>query len=353
MIEPTVDAPVSGCGKSLGLRDLARYAGVDVSTVSRALNRDPRVNEERAKTIRALARQMGYRPKPMRAKRTNAIGVLIGSEQLDRIGGVGEHFLERVAWIAQQQLSQRRLHVNVECFLRRDDGQSMPAILQQNRVDGVILAGHPAPGLVSRIVASGIPAVCINDRAERVGTACVSSDPKKAMHEAILRLAAMGHRRFGLLMNDVEYPTSLARVEAYHEALESIGIRVDPAWMVSDLPPEIRGGRRGIEQLAERGALPTAILCCNDWVALGALMKLQAMGVRVPEEMSVLGHDDVSFCESLEPTLSSISRSENALVENAIRILLEAMEGGTVVAEDTFVEGRIVWRGSTGGVGKE
>lgn len=344
----TDEIGMDGVPGKVGLRDLARLAAVDVSTVSRALNRDPRVSAERAKTIRELARRMGYRPKPMRAKRTHAVGLLIGSDQLDRIGGVGEHFLERIVWIAQQVLSQRRLHVNVECFLRKDDGKSIPAILQENRVDGVILAGHPAAGMVARIREHGIPAVCINDSAKRLGIPCVSSDPQQAMHEAIVRLAALGHRRFGLLMNDLEYPTSRARFEAYGAALADIEIAADPDWLVSDLPPEISGGREGVRALAGRGELPTAILCCNDWVALGALMELQSRGVDVPRDVSLVGHDNVSFCESLEPRLASISRSEHVLVSKAVQLLLDAVDHGKAKAEDTLVEGSIVWRGSTG-----
>ncbi|MGI5868902.1 MAG: LacI family DNA-binding transcriptional regulator [Kiritimatiellia bacterium] len=333
---------------TVGLRDLARLADVDVSTVSRALSRDPRVSAERAKTIRELARRMGYRPKPMRAKHTRAVGLLIGSDQLDRIGGVGEHFLERIVWIAQQVLGQKRLHVNIEYFLRQDDGTSIPAILQENRVDGVILAGHPAADMVARIGEHGIPAVCINDSATRLGIPCVSSDPQKAIHEAIIRLAALGHRRFGLLMNDLEYPTSQARYKAYGAALADIGISADPNWLVSDLPPEISGGREGIRELARRGKPPTAILCCNDWVALGALMELLSRGVVVPRDVSLIGHDNVSFCESLEPRLSSICRSEHMLVSKAVQLLLDAVDRGNGKAEDTLVEGAVVWRESTG-----
>ena len=334
--------------RKVGLRDLARIAAVDVSTVSRALNHDSRVSESRAKTIRDLARREGYRPKPIRSKRTQAIGILIGSNQLDRIGGVGEHFLERIAWVAQQVLSEQRMHVNVECYLRSSDGKRLPAIIQENRVDGVLLAGHPSAEFVERIREHGIPAVAINDSAARLNIPCVRSDPRKAMHEAILRLAAWGHRRFGLLMNDLEYPTSKARVEAYHAALADINIESDPNWVVSDLPHEITGGREGVRELIRRGDMPTAILCCNDWVALGAFMELQAHGIKVPQDVSLVGHDDVSFCKTIEPRLTSISRSEQGMVSEGVRLLLEMIGGSQAVAEDTSVEGKVVWRESAG-----
>ena len=332
----------------IGLRDLARLAGVDVSTVSRALNHDPRINAARGKVIRDLARREGYRPRPLRAKRTQAIGVLIGSDQPDRIGGVGEHFLERIAWIAQQMLSGRRMHVNVECYLRAAGAVKLPAVVQENRVDGVLIAGHPSAEMIQRILENGLPAVAINDTALRIGIPCVRSDPTKAIHEAVLRLAAWGHQRFGMLMNDLEYPTSRARVDAYTEALASIDIAMDGQAVVSDLPSEISGGREGVRELLRRGELPTALFCCNDWVALGALMELQAQGVSVPGRVSLVGHDDVSFCPALEPALTSISRSEPAMVARGIALLFDQIAGVAVPPEDHLVEGSVVWRASAG-----
>jgi DNA-binding LacI/PurR family transcriptional regulator len=117
---------------------------------------------------------------------------------------------------------------------------------------------------------------------------------------------------------------------------------------VSDLPPEISGGREGVRELARRGELPTAILCSNDWVALGAFMELQANGIKVPQDVSIVGHDDVPFCTTLEPELTSISRSEQGMVSEGIRLLLEAVGGSEVDAKDASIEGAVVWRESTG-----
>ena len=335
----------------VGLRDLARMASVDISTVSRALNRDPRVSKVRAEMIRSLAKREGYRPRPLRSKQTQAIGVLIASPHVDRIGGVGGHFLERIALIAQRVLSERNMHVNVECVLRNaGEPQRLPAIVQENRVDGVLIAGHPPVELVRQIREHGMPVVAINDSAQRLGIPCVSSDPSRAIHDAILKLAAWGHRRFGLLMNDLEYPTSKARVVAYRAALSDINIDADPNWLVSNLPGEITGGREGIRELFRRGNLPSAILGCNDWVSLGALMELQAHGVNVPRDVSLVGHDDVSFCEDLDPKLTSISRPEHVMVAESIRLLLEVVGSGNGGGEptDKLIEGSVVWRESTG-----
>lgn len=334
--------------KRIGVRDLARLAEVDASTVSRALRNDPCVNEERARAIRELAEQVGYRPRPLRSKHAQAVGVLIGSSRADRIGGKGEHFLERIAWIAQQILGERHLHVNLECILRDEKPTPIPALVQQNRVDGVLLAGHPPVDLVRAIRELDLPAVAINDSVERLGISSVRSEPGPAIHECILRLAAWGHRQFGLLLNELESPTAKARHQSYQTSLRDIGIEPDPAWLVSDLPGELAGGREGVRQLKARGPLPSAILCSNDWLAMGAMQELHLQGCRIPEDISLVGHDDLPFCEDLEPTLTSIHRAEKEIVAKAVDLLSEEIEHGIGEPREILVEGVMVWRNSTG-----
>ena len=330
---------------NIGLRDVARLASVDLSTASRAMNHDPRVNPERAEQIRQLADRVGYRPRPLRSKLARSIGVLVTAA---REGQPGNNFLERVAWLAQRSLAERRLHVNLEC-VPRDQFTQLPAIVQQNRVDGVILGGHPPAELVAEIRASGMPAVAINDSIERLGISCVRSNPEPAIRQAILHLAARGHESFALLASNLEYPTIRARHHGYEFALREIGIVPQPAWFVTDLPADIVGGRQGIRRLREQGQMPTAILCENDWMALGAMQELEHMGLNVPRDVSLVGHDDLWICEQLEPQLTSIHRAEHELVSRAIDLLLEQIDAdGAAVPQEILVEGEMVWRQSAG-----
>jgi LacI family transcriptional regulator len=326
------------------LRDLAALASVDISTISRALTEDPRVNPKRAQQIRELAERMGYRPKPLRSKRACSIGLLVTASRKEQFGA---DFLERIAWSVQRLLGQRRRHVNLEC-VARGGPVVVPALVQQNRVDGVIFAGHPSEELVRRIRELDMPAVAINDSMARLNISCVRSHPEPAIHQAILNLAARGHESFALLMTSLEYPTTQARHHSYTSALREIGIEPDSAWLISDLPDEIPGGRQGIRQLLQRGAMPTAILCENDWIAVGAIQELQQHNLRVPQDVSVMGHDDVWVCDQLEPTLTSIHRAEDQLVSQAIDLLEEQITGAATAPREVLVDGVMVWRQSTG-----
>jgi len=329
----------------VGLRDVAKQAAVDISTASRALNHDPRVNPERAQQIRRLAERMGYRPRPLRSKLARSVGVLV---MADRAGQPQNHFLERVAWLAQRSLAERQLHVNLEC-IPREQPAVVPAVVQQNRVDGVLLAGHPPADLVAEIRALGMPAVAINDSIERLGISCVRSNPEPAIRQAILHLAARGHESFALLGSDPAYPTNQARHHAYELALREIGIEPKPDWFVTGLPGDIIGGRQGIRQLKEHGRIPTAILCENDWMAVGAMQELQRLGLNIPRDVSLVGHDDLWICEQLEPPLTSIRRAEDELLSRAIDLLIEQIENRVpATLHEVLVEGEMVWRQTAG-----
>lgn len=331
-------------GGTIALRDLAKLAGVDISTVSRALNHDPRVNDERGIQIRQLAERLGYRPRPLRSKLTRSVGVLLASAEAGRLD---VDFLGRIAWLTQRLLADRGLHVNLEC-IERSNPARLPAIVEQNRVDGVIVAGHPPVELVAELRSLNVPAVAINDSVARLNISCVRSNPEPAMRQAILHLAARGHETCGLLISSRDYPTTQARCHSYEAALRELGIEPRSEWVVDALPSNIKGGREGIRQLLARGPLPTAILAENDWMALGVMEELKHQGLHVPNDISLVGHDNIWICEQLEPPLTTIHRAEDELVAKAIGLLLEQVEGGDRTPREELVEGEMVWRQSAG-----
>jgi len=239
--------------------------------------------------------------------------------------------------------------VNLECLKRDgDEVPVLPAIVKQNRVDGVLLAGEPPREIVQAICDLDMPVVGINDSTERLNISCVSSQPEQAIHECIVQLAGWGHRQFGILLFDLKYQTHRARYHSYLAALKEVGIQPNPAWVVTDLAGEISAGRDGVRKLLARGPLPTAILCCNDWLATGAMHELQRQGVRIPDDVSLVGHDDLPFCEQLEPTLTSIHRAEEEIVSQAVDLLVEQIQEGIQEPRQESVRGEMVWRQSTG-----
>jgi|LSQX01.3.fsa_nt_gb DNA-binding LacI/PurR family transcriptional regulator len=355
---------------SPSLRDLAKIANVDVSTVSRALHNDPRVSDKRIKEIKGLARRMGYRQKPLRSQKTRAIGLLIGTAPSVQQNTIGENFLERVSLMVQQELGSRNYHVNIECVSRKTSAPKLPAFSIENRIDGVLVLGHPDAKIIELLRTQQRPIVGINDSSARIGVPCLLSNPRPAINEAVRRFSDWGHRRYALLLNEPDYPTSRARAESFKKILDKLDIpchtikysknkcslpselennnNTQAGIILHGLPEEVAGGREAVRCLLAGKFPPTALLFCNDWMALGGLFELKANNRSVPDEFSILGHDDIPFCKDFSPSLSSISRSEHELVKNAVEILLSSLEGKTVPAEDVLLDGTICWRDSTG-----
>jgi DNA-binding LacI/PurR family transcriptional regulator len=196
--------------------------------------------------------------------------------------------------------------------------------------------------------------VAVNDSVDHIGISCVRSDPSPAIHECILRLAALGHCRFGLLLDRPEhptgpdYPTDTIRHAGFQCALREIGIEPDPSWVVWGLPGGMASGHEGVRQLQARGDLPSAIICRSDWVAMGAQVELLKLGYKIPEDISLVGHDNSFFCEQSEPKLTSIDSAKTEMVAKALDILLDQIENGPGKPQEILVKGEMVWRQSAG-----
>lgn len=326
------------------LRDVARLAEVDVSTVSRSLNGDPRISEERALEIRRLAESLGYRPKPFRGKYAQAVGLLYAAPRGRE--SAGNDFVQRMTWLAQEQLAKRGFFAHLEAV--RPDQDPLPLLVRQNRVDGVLLLGFFPARFAAALLEFEIPAVAVNDTYERLGIPCVRSDPEPATAAAVMQLAARGHQRFALLVSNPDYPTVRARVRAFGHTLSVLGLPENAARIVSGLPSALAGGREGAARVLEEAASATAVLCENDWMALGALEEFQRRGIRVPGEISLVGHDNLWVCAETSPALSSIHRDESRIVAGAVDLLTRAIRRDGDLPLDVVVEETAVLRDSVG-----
>jgi LacI family transcriptional regulator len=332
--------------KPVSLRDLARLAKVDMSTVSRSLNNDPRITVERAIKIRELARSLGYRPRPLRSKNTRTIGLFLNSNS----EGPASQFIGRIFWLIEHLLSDRGFHVNLTFFSSEDKKISIPKIVQENRVDGLILAGQPPVALIRALKRFGIPMVAINDSVDRIHISCVRSNPMEAIREIVLRLAAWGHREISLSLQNLEIPMNQARKQAFLDALNFVGIKPRKSSVLICNKDEVAGGREAVRQLLKLPNKTTALLCENDWMAIGALHELGKHKIMSPRNISVSGHDDVPICRDFSPALTTIHRSEQTLVTEAIELLLKQIQDHSDTPQEKLIAGKVIWRESTGPV---
>ncbi|HCD33371.1 MAG TPA: hypothetical protein DER01_13255, partial [Phycisphaerales bacterium] len=183
----------------------------------------------------------------LRSRKTNSIGLLVTSTDANQ----PDHpFINRVLLLVEQALAQRGMHIHVAFTPRTtQDAITVPGMIQENRIDGVLLAGHPDPTLVADIQPYNLPIVGINDSAKRLGIPTVRLDARQAVKDAIKHLHELGHRRIALATHLLQYTTNHMRHQAYRDTMVDLKIDMDPTLLLGDLPFGLEGGALAIDQL--------------------------------------------------------------------------------------------------------
>lgn len=308
-------------------RDVAKKAGVSQPTVSRALSGDPRISEQTRERVAEAARHLGYFPnvaaRTLITNRTSTVGVVVGD--------VGNLFFAEQLNALQKELQRNgyRTALFQESADHKEAGEDVLPLLFGNALDGAIFCtGRLNSATPKRLAAEGLPVVLLNRYVEGIAADCVTADNLGGGGLAARHLAGLGHRRIGLILGPENTSTSRDREQGFLAALrEEFGLRV---------PPELRrvglysheSGYRLCSQLLNEQRPPTAIMCGNDVIALGALDAAAAARVKVPENLSIVGFDDLLVSRWETISLTTIHQPINLMAETAARMLVERIERG-------------------------
>lgn len=331
--------------RATNIRDIARRLKVTPGTVSRALNHAPGVGEKLRREILQLADELDYRVKPFRSKRTDTIGLLIGT---DHTGVIENEFLDIVVNEVTREVSRRGLYLHLDYALRTEP-VSLPSIVAANRVDGVILAGFPPAELCIKLKERKLPAVVLHDSAARTGLPTVQHNNFQAMRVLVKRFLDAGRSRIAMLLTDRRFATIENRYRGALAAFESCGRPFPAELCLEGLQDNLIGGREGIIRLAAAGPLPEVIICANDCMAIGALMECNRRGIRVPEEVELVGCGNYRQSAETFPPLTTIDTPWQATVKVALDLLEEAIKSdgeNPPFPSELFVDAGIIWRES-------
>jgi LacI family transcriptional regulator len=326
------------------LQNVADAAGVHRSTASRALNPDTAhlVADEVVERIRAHARRLGYRRDAMaaglRTKRSRLVGVVVP----DIANPVFGPILSAIE-IALRANGFSALVVNAGA-----DPQEQIGIVESlvgRRVEGLVLAtARQDDPVVTYCLAAGVPTVLVNRaEADRRASAVVSDDVL-GLRLAVQHLIGLGHRRIGHLAGPPHLSTGALRRRGYEEAMRIAGLEREI--LVEAAAAYTRpAGRAAAESLLDRGGV-TAIAAANDLLALGAYEALAARGLACPQDVSIVGHNDMPLVDMVAPPLTTIRIGLKQMGDETARLLLEQMRGRPETVT-RIVEPQLVVRGST------
>lgn len=328
---------------SITLRDMALQAGVNVGTVSRALADHPTISHERKKQIRQLADKLNYHPQPFRRKQTDAIAIFSVTSARSEPEDL---FQQRIIVLLEQRAQQLGKHIHMHLIPRQEQNLPVPALIRERRVDGVILSGHPDRALCDKLAEQQIPLAVINDFHDRTGLPSVICDSPGAVEQTVNKLHDLGHRRFAYAAGNLEYTNIVARHEGFKRALASLGLEQPEIFQQVFNQGNMTTGQQAVRKLfANRKTAPTAVFFNNDWMAIGGLLEFAKMGIRVPEDVSIIGCDNQATAVGVQPSLTSIDLNLEQQVEVALDMIQQQCDDEDC---DTFqlLPAQLVWRES-------
>ncbi|MFE9691864.1 LacI family DNA-binding transcriptional regulator [Micromonospora sp. NPDC005806] len=327
----------SGDGSTPTIYDVARECGVAPSTVSRAFSRPGRVNAVTAERIRQTAARIGYRTNPIARAlptgRTSMIGLVVpdvtNPVYFEVIRGAEAAAAEAsfTMLLADTQEQMRLEHEAIE--------------RQMSVVEGFVLGTSRISDSALRKVAKQRPLVVLNRPVADVPS--VAIDNAHGMRQAAEHLGALGHRAITYVAGPEASWADGMRWRSLREAALELNMRVR---RLGPYPPTVPGGMAAVPSL--RGGATTAVVTYNDLLAIGVLRGLQRIGVRVPDEMSVVGFDNIFGADLCSPALTTVAAPLRALGTAAVRELLAQLRGAPArTGNSPFLPTRLVVREST------
>ena len=329
------------------LRDVAQMAGVHPATASRALNPQtrPLVNADTARKVLRAAESIGYQPNPiarsLKTARSSTVGLVIpdltnplfppivrGIEDVLALVGYS-------AWIVNTDNDPAREETQVES-------------LRSRQVEGLIIATarreHP---LLVRLHRMGVRMVLVNRRVDGLELPSVTADDDAGISMAVTHLAALGHTRIAHLAGPQQTSTGVARARAFRHAVRDLGLDDDPALIVECGYWSETEGAQALRRLLDAGTRCTAVVAGNDLIALGCYDVFAERGMRCPDDLSVVGFNDMPFLDKMNPPLTTVSIPHYELGSEAGRLLLDTIDDPERVPRSVLLTPSLVVRAST------
>jgi len=329
------------------LRDVARVAGVHPGTVSRALNPQTRglVNERTARRVLEAAQELGYRPNPiargLRTNRSNTIGVLVPDLMNPLFAAVVRGIEDGL-----REAGYTPLIANTDNDAERE--QVAYEAMNARQVDGFIAAtARRDHWLLADDARTGVKLVLVNRRVDSDALPAVTGDDHEGIRLAVEHLVRLGHRRIAHVAGSQSLYTGWSRHQGFLDAMRSEGLEADPDLIVYSQGFTVREGGRCCGELLERGREFTAVVAGNDLLALGCYDALEQRGLRCPEDVSVVGYNDMPFVDRFRPPLTTVRVPHYELGATAAALMLEQLRGRDLPPRQLLLAPELVVRGST------
>ncbi len=333
------------------IKEVAEHARVSVATVSRVVNNSGYVSTSLRERVEESMRLLQYKPsalaRSLRRQETRTIGVLVPQ--------VNQPFFSTLIYALEKTLFSEDYRTLI-CSSEEDTFKESTYIdiLLRQRVDGVIYipSGQNADGL-RRLLQAEVPVVLIDRDFPDLPISRVVCDNFGGAYLGTQHLLTLGHERIGLIGGPSYSHTMKARTEGAQQAMRDFGGKHDPSLLMIGTLPEFELGYQAALRLMKRANPPTAIFALTDVVAVGVLHAAAQLGLRLPDDLSVMGFDDIPLAAYVIPELTTVSQPIYGMGQTAVEVMLRKLSNPDQPLEQIKLETRLVVRKSTAALKKD
>jgi LacI family transcriptional regulator len=329
------------------LRDVAAAARVHPATASRALNPETRilVSEDTARRVSEAAARLGYRPNPvarsLRTRRSHTIGVLIPDLNNPLFPPIVRGLEDKLAAAGYVALLG-----NTDADAGRE--RTLFEQMRARHVDGFALATATLHDrLLAEAAAADVPVVLMNRLAPDYGFPSVSVDNEQGARMAVSHLARLGHTRIAHIAGPQEASTGVSRLRGFRDGMAAHELAVDESLIAYAAKYTVEEGTRCCRELLARHPGATAVAAANDMLAVGCYAALDERSLSCPDDISVIGFNDMPFIDRLRPPLTTVRFPHYQLGTEAAQLLLERINGADGPVKILYLAPELIVRGST------
>jgi DNA-binding LacI/PurR family transcriptional regulator len=330
--------------KLVGIKDVAKSAGVSLSTVSFALNNPDRVGADTRRHVLRIAREMDYR-RVKRAAKRGYIGIVTD----DNYNLIFGEFYNWVVFGILEELKKRGVNILVESTGK--DPEYFPRMITKNLVDGVLFLGKSSLDLTYIAQQKGVPMLLVGHPVPEEELHTIVPDGRSGAVQAVNHLIELGHKKIAMIIGEPMYdPTTTDRIEGYRFALSKANIPETKEYISQADFGKPETALAATNKLLDLPDPPTAIFCASDSLAYRAYKAIKGRGLKIPRDISVIGFDDISAPEYAElplPELTTLHVDRAEMGKKSAEILFDIIQNPGMTAYRYTLPVRLAVKGST------
>lgn len=305
------------------IKDIAKKTGVSHSTVSRALSGNSLISAETAEKIRNAAREMGYQPsaaaRSLKTRHSQVLGVIVSS--------IDDPFFSEILFGIEETAQENGFSLFIAAS-QHDPNRERKIVqtMLEQRTDGVIICSSSFSAEQGRqLLSNGFPVVMVNHQSAENYHYSIYHDDVDGSRQVTSHLLGLGHRRIAYLGNSQSGRTTLERQEGFQMEMAAAGLPIPGEYIYNVPGSDPRFGLDSVNYFLGLPNRPTAVVCFNDTLAIGMLKGCSQAGIRVPDQLSVTGFDNITYSAFTQPSLTTFDQPKRSIGAKAADLFLDLM----------------------------